>query len=101
MIILLTLRFNRVNIYLSLKQRGGRQMKVTLKQLRGLRELTRQEAADMIGVSLSTWDNWENMRTFPDAPKINKITEVFDIDYDDIIFFEVKHGLTVRNKQKA
>lgn len=76
-------------------------MKVTLKQLRGLRELTRQEAADMIGVSLSTWDNWENMRTFPDAPKINKITEVFDIDYDDIIFFEVKHGLTVKNKQKA
>lgn len=75
-------------------------MKVTLKQLRGLRELTRQEAADKIGVSLSTWDNWENMRTFPDAPKINKITEAFDIDYDDIIFFEVKHGLTVNKTNK-
>lgn len=76
-------------------------MKVTLKQLRGLHELTRQEAADKVGVSLSTWVNWENMRTFPDAPKIEKITEVFEISYDDVIFFNTKHGLTVKEKQEA
>ena len=39
-------------------------------------------------------------RTLEDA-KINKITEVFDIEYDDIIFFDVKHGLTVKDKLKA
>lgn len=76
-------------------------MRVTLKQLRMLNDLTQQDTADKIGVNVGTWINWENQKTFPDARKIAKIEEVFDIHYDDIIFFNINHGLTVKDKQEV
>lgn len=76
-------------------------MKVTLKQLRQLHGLTQEETAEKLDVSKSTWVNWENRRTYPDAPKIKKIEDAFDIHYDDIIFFDVNHGFTVKDKQEV
>lgn len=76
-------------------------MKVTLRQLRKINDLTQQEMAEKIGVSLSTWINWEKRRTFPDVPHIEKISDEFDIDYNNIIFFDTKHGFTVKDKQEA
>lgn len=73
-------------------------MKVTLRQLRKLNDLTQEEMAQKLGISLSTWVNWEKRNTYPDAPAINKIITSFDINYDDIIFFDVNHGLTVSGK---
>lgn len=76
-------------------------MKLTLKQLRNLHDLTQKEMADKLGVSLGTWINWEKQETFPNVPFIEKISEEFGVSYDDIIFFEVKHGLTVKNRQEV
>lgn len=73
-------------------------MKVTLRQLRKLNDLTQEEMAQELDISLSTWVNWEKRNTYPDAPAINKIIRSFDISYDDIIFFDVNHGLTVKDK---
>lgn len=58
----------------------------TLRSLRGLKEMTQEEAAEAVGVSVDTWRNWEMRRTYPDVPKIKKIEEVFGISYNDIIF---------------
>lgn len=67
----------------------------TLKMLRAKYDLTQKQAAEKIGVSESTWANWEAFKTFPDAKKIKDIERVFKIPYDEIIFFKVDHGLTV------
>lgn len=71
-------------------------MQVTLKQLRMLNDLTQRETAEKIGVNVNTWVNWENQKTFPDVPKIDKITKFFNVSYNDIIFFDTQHGLTVK-----
>lgn len=48
--------------------------------------LTQAEAADAIGVSLSTVKNWEYGITFPKQPMIEKICEVYKVPYDFIRF---------------
>lgn len=68
---------------------------MTLKMLRVKYNLTQKEAGEKVGVSDQTWRNWENFKTFPDAEKIKKIEYEFKVKYDDILFFNVNHGLTV------
>lgn len=61
-------------------------MKYTLKALRQKYELTQKQAAMLIGVSESTWVNWEKRKTFPDVPFIDRIEKTFNVSYNDIIF---------------
>ena len=67
----------------------------TLKMLRAKFDLTQKQAAEKVGVSEATWSNWEASKTFPDAMKIKRIEKEFNISYDNIIFFNPNHGLTV------
>lgn len=62
-------------------------MKITLKAARVNQRLTQREAAEKIGVTKDTVSNWEREKSYPNAKDINKIVEVYKIDYDDIIFF--------------
>ena len=62
--------------------------KMTLKMLRVRDNLTQEEIAKKIGVSTETWSNSENKKTFPDIPKLQKIEEVFNVTYNDIIFLD-------------
>lgn len=61
--------------------------KVSMKAARINADLTLEEAAGKIGVSVSTIKNWEAKKTFPDQPKIEKICEVYAVPYDMIKFF--------------
>ena len=61
-------------------------MQLTLKQLRTLHELTQEDMAKKLGVSISTWRNWEKHLTYPDSRYIKRIMVEFDISYDEIIF---------------
>lgn len=70
----------------------------TLKMLRAKANVTQKEAAKMVGVSESTWVNWERQKSFPDVPKIREIEAAFGVPYDEIIFFDASHGLTVNSK---
>lgn len=58
----------------------------TLKALRANKCFTQDEAANAVGVSVDTWANWEKGKSYPDVPKIKKIEEVFNVEYDQIIF---------------
>lgn len=73
-------------------------MKITLKALRTLYGLTQKEAGQLVGVSEKTWHCYENCKTFPQAPTIEKISEVFGIDYDDIVFGRSTLQLDCREK---
>lgn len=61
-------------------------MALTLKALRVNKGLTQDQAAEYLDVTPDTLSNWENGRSFPNVPSINKITKLYDVSYDDIIF---------------
>lgn len=60
--------------------------KISLKAARVNVNLSQGEAAEKIGVAVSTLRNWEAGKTFPNKPKIDKICEVYGIDFD-VLFF--------------
>ena len=61
-------------------------MQVTLKAARINRNLTQSEAAQALGISVSTLANYEQGRQFPDVPMIKKIEALYETTYDEIIF---------------
>ena len=61
-------------------------MKLTLKALRTNKNLTQEEAAKKLGISESTLNNYENFKSYPDIPMIEKILNLYSVKYDDIIF---------------
>lgn len=65
-------------------------MKLTLKALRANQGLTQQEASKKLGISESTLNNYENFKSFPDVPMIEKILKLYDVKYDDVIFLVQK-----------
>lgn len=61
-------------------------MKLSLKALRINNNLTQIEASKKLGISESTLNNYENYKSFPDVPTIEKILILYNVKYDDIIF---------------
>ena len=61
-------------------------MKLTLKALRTNNNLTQEEAAKKLGISESTLNNYENFKSYPDIPMVEKILNLYSVKYDDIIF---------------
>lgn len=61
-------------------------MAMTLKAARTNAGLNQKQAAERIGVSVSTIHKWENGKVFPTAKQIPKITSAYHCSYDDIIF---------------
>lgn len=61
-------------------------MALTLKAARVNKKLNQIEAAKEIGVSLSTLSKWERGLCFPSVKYIERITEVYGVKYDDLIF---------------
>lgn len=61
--------------------------KISLKAARVNAGLNQAEAAERIGVSVSTIKNWESGKSFPNQPMIEKICELYGVSYDYIKFF--------------
>lgn len=60
---------------------------MSMKAIRVNKNMKQKEAADAIGVSVSTLKNWESGKSFPNQPMIDKICEVYGVPYDFIKFF--------------
>lgn len=60
---------------------------LTLKKHRILKDLTQEEVAEKLGVSLSTVSKWERGITYPLPPSIDKICELYETNYTLINFY--------------
>lgn len=61
-------------------------MAITLRAARVNKGYKQSEAAKLIGVSVSTLQNYEAGKKFPDVLKIKRIESVYGVPYADIIF---------------
>ena len=70
-------------------------MAMTLKAARVNKNLSQTEAAKLIGVNAVTLSKWETGRAFPSTKRIPKITEVYGVKYDDLIFLPADYTKSV------
>lgn len=60
--------------------------KISLKAARVNAVLSQKEAAKMLGISNKTLCSWENGKTYPDQPMIEKLCVLYGVTYDMIDF---------------
>ena len=60
--------------------------KITLKAARANAGYSQKEAAELLGISNKTLCSWENGKTFPDQPMIEKLCVLYGVTYDMIVF---------------
>lgn len=60
--------------------------KMTLEALRVNKGLTQEEASKLLKISKYTLANYENGKSFPSVPVIQRITELYETDYNHIDF---------------
>ena len=78
----------------------GQKTRFTLKACRVNKGFTIKEAAKKLGISEFTLMNYELGKTFPTVPVINKIEELYDVSYNDIIFLPQNNSLNVKDGRK-
>ena len=76
------------------------QKRFTLKAIRVNNGWSQEETAQLYQVSKETISNYENYKTYPDVPVIERILKVTGLKYDDIIFLPINYGETVEETQK-
>ena len=59
-------------------------MKLTLRQLRRLNEMSQKKAAELLGVSTDSIVRWERGETYPNAVQIAEICRVYKYKFEDI-----------------
>lgn len=60
--------------------------KATLKALRINKGLTLEQAAKELGINIVTLSSYENAKTFPDVPTINKMLNLYETNFDNVNF---------------
>ncbi len=60
--------------------------KATLKALRINKGLTLEQAAKELGINIVTLSSYENAKTFPDVPTINKMLKLYETNFDNVNF---------------
>lgn len=60
--------------------------KITLKAARVNAGYSQKEAAEILNISNKTLCSWENGKTFPDQPMIEKLCVLYGVTYDMIDF---------------
>lgn len=70
-------------------------VRFSLKTIREMRGYSQSEAAKLIGISTDTLSNYERGKSYPDIPVLRKIEDVYNINYNQLIFLPLDSGLTV------
>lgn len=60
--------------------------KISLKAARVNAGYSQKEAAKVLEISNKTLCSWENRKTFPDQPMIEKLCDLYGVTYDMIDF---------------
>ena len=48
--------------------------------------MTQAQAAEAIGISANTLSSYENGKSYPDVPMLQKMEKVYGVRYDQLIF---------------
>lgn len=67
-------------------------MAITIKAARVNKNLTQAQAAELLGISKDSLWNYENGRSFPNVRVVQRMVEVYGIDYDNLIFLPQNNG---------
>lgn len=62
------------------------QIKLSIKSARINKGLTQNEACGLIGVSATTLGNWENGKSHPSIEKARKMSEVYEMPLNSLVF---------------
>lgn len=68
-------------------------MRVTMKAARTNADLTLDDAANALNISVQTLINWEKGRSEPVISQAYKLATLYGADINDIIFFESESDL--------
>lgn len=60
--------------------------KISLKAARVNAGYSQKEAAEQLGISNKTLCSWENGKTYPGQPMIEKLCDLYGVTYDMIDF---------------
>lgn len=66
--------------------------KMSLKGFREMKQLTQEEAADLLGISKDTLSNYERGKTYPNVSLIKRFERLYGVTYDQIIFLPLDIG---------
>ena len=58
--------------------------KLSLKALRVDMDMTQEDAAKKLGITVRTLQNWESGETFPTAKQLMLICDAYDCEIEDI-----------------
>ena len=58
----------------------------TLKRLRAEKGITQEQLAEMLFISRQSVSSWENDRTQPDVDMLLKLSEVFSVSIEELIY---------------
>ena len=61
-------------------------LKISLKSARVNAGYSQKDASMKLGVSNKTLSSWESGITVPKADKIDKICQLYNVEYDNLIF---------------
>lgn len=61
-------------------------IKISLKAARINAGFSQKEAADLLDISNKTLCSWENGKTFPSQPMVEKLCLLYKLTYDQIDF---------------
>lgn len=70
----------------------------TIKRLRNEKGLTQEELAELLYVSRQSVSSWENDRTQPDIEMLSKMTELFGVSIEELIYGK-KHNITLETEK--
>lgn len=66
--------------------------KYTLMTARDKAGLNLKTAAGELGISVDTLTSYEKGITYPNAPVIQKMLDLYQVSFDQIIFLKPNHG---------
>jgi transcriptional regulator with XRE-family HTH domain len=61
-------------------------LKISIKSARVNAGYSQKKASSMLGVSNKTLSSWENGITVPKADMVDKICQLYKVEYDNLIF---------------
>ncbi len=69
-----------------------------LKRLRSDKGITQEQLAEMLFISRQSVSSWENDRTQPDIQMLGKLSEIFGVSIEELIYGK-KHNITLETQK--